>query len=166
MKFDKYLINEKFWDAYKNSPSSNDVIEIFVNPSRRELREIGDGDGVRGVVDFNSKKVYVWTYMVTHVAMFGNTDYAKKMGITDLREMWLDGDGLLDAITFTLAPLNSKQTESDLLDFISRHGNEMQLKNLNKVLERDFKWMNKYEGLGDKLKRQIEDTVTKLDKVI
>ena len=58
MKFRDYLINEDFLTATKNIKGG--TVEIFENPSRKEMREAMDKFGLRFIADSKNKKVYVW----------------------------------------------------------------------------------------------------------
>jgi hypothetical protein len=69
MRLQSYL-NEKFFDAMKHN---GDIFEIFVNPSKKELKEViaFSGHGYRFFIDFKKKNFYAWSDVLFHEPAMG-----------------------------------------------------------------------------------------------
>jgi hypothetical protein len=65
-RIEQFLINEEYFTSSNIKVYTKDrYIEVFVNPSKAELRKIGKGN-VRFVADSENKKVYAWDANYLH----------------------------------------------------------------------------------------------------
>lgn len=63
---------EKYLNAIK-SPTTSGTYEIFVNPTKKEMKEVDDGGGYRYVIDHKNKKFYVFSALTFHKNMMNAT---------------------------------------------------------------------------------------------
>ena len=68
MKFNHYLKEEYISRLSGNFSGKNVQGSLFCNPTGKEVRGIGawDGDYIRFIVNFKTKKLYVWIATIVH----------------------------------------------------------------------------------------------------
>ena len=168
MKFQQYL-NEKFYNATKIW--GHDV-EIFVNPSKRELRDIQEKSpiGYRYIVDFDNKKIYYWHSEVIHidilqdfprmVPQFNHGNYLNYVHSGAFSQRIFTGHGTW----------GSKEVESDtwkiggdLWNAIGKD-DDLLISKLREFTKLNMTWLNKYldtkqvKRFAEVLIKRIEDS--------
>jgi hypothetical protein len=70
----KEFLQEKYFNSFKVSQYGRSrVYDVFTNPSSKEVKELKTeegGAGVRYVIDFKEKKLYMWHASAIHGEMF------------------------------------------------------------------------------------------------
>ena len=156
MRFEKYL-NEKYMTAVKYA---GDTYEVFVNPSKKELREL---DSIRGLIDTKTKKLYVWSAHINHHNMVNNNKMIQRdTGLTDFRKYWKEGDQLDHIFTFdTEGELD--YVNSDNIDYIAREvTTEKALDDMNTLYDADWSFMKKYTN-PNMIKKLIGNAIDVLE---
>lgn len=151
MRLEQYL-TEKFFDSYGN----DQYIEVFKNPSKRDLKEIGSEYGYRVFIDLKNKNVYLATSEVWHMTMLDNSPKLRKeLGNINWFKYW-DGEDKTNEYVI-MGDCNSfmKYFNSDSLGSISREADVDNLERIKKLTEWDYKWLSKY-GFNPK---EIKDMV-------
>jgi hypothetical protein len=122
MRLQRYL-NEKYFGTVRTfTPPAGDY-EIFVNPSKKEMREATDEDGgYRYIIDFKRKKVWMWNANAIHMDIFNVVDEIKP------------DDDL--ALLFT-GDFDGKKYNSDTLNMYDE-------KDAKALLNQDWKWVDRY----------------------
>lgn len=150
MKFENYL-NEKFFNAFNYGGTT---IEIFVNPTKREMREVFKGASewvsVGFICDLIDDKVYFFLRdTIIHQNAFDHIKPGKKL-YKDSR--WLTGEfqvynGVIDDINFnSMEYFSDPQTIKEMLDSDWSYFDKW-LPNLNKTIHDEFRtWKNKNKG--------------------
>lgn len=137
MRLERYL-NEKYLNAVKHSGKT---FEVFTNPSKDELRELGD---IRGIIDTKTKTLYVWSAYMNHYNMMKENPTIKKALGANADFYWSRGQGIDHIFTFD-APSNFSYINSDTMDFISFElSNPKVLEDLNKLYDADWSFMRKW----------------------
>lgn len=122
---------EKYLDTIKNYAGNE--IDIFVNPTKRDMREIKDSYGYRFIIDFYDKKIYMWSAMGAIHA-----DIVKGLGL-DRKKMTNGGykDRYFTGTVDWLIP----RIMSDIFE----HGNyDSKHDDIQSMLNQDIKWLDKY----------------------
>lgn len=124
-------IIEKYFDTWKSSYSGDATVDIWLNPSKQEMRkELNNGKYVRFIIDIKKKNVYVAdANTILHEWMWNFL----KINTKGLGQAIRDDD-------IVIGYTNS----SGALGFMD-NGN-----NLPELHKMDWKWMNKYFSDFDK----------------
>ena len=84
MRLEQYL-KEKFFDGFGNDY----YVEIFKNPTQRDLREIDSDNGFRVFIDLKNKNLYAATAEVWHMGMLQSSPkLQKELGNMDWGKYW------------------------------------------------------------------------------
>jgi hypothetical protein len=151
MRLLKY-INEEYFMRVKNS---NNSVEVFLNPSRKEFKEIAANiNSVRFIANKKTKKVYVWnTYEAIHSDMY------KLIFKGDFQKETFERK-IIPGIADVLSSGKSIMYSSDWLgDFFYRGEYGLTIKDLENT-KKDFQWMNKYINIDryfKDLKNDVND---------
>jgi hypothetical protein len=66
MKFKQYLQEEYVSPIYGKFTGKKVQDHLFCNPTAKELSSIGNGEFVRFIINFRTKKIYVWIGTIMH----------------------------------------------------------------------------------------------------
>jgi len=133
MKFERYL-HEQYYDALQ---IGSHTFEIFINPSKKEIKEVSNysGRGYRFIIDFKQKKFYVWADVIFHEVVM---DFMKEQGnkqIPDFQQYWYKGK--MNDTIFT--------GSSDVYGYHSDHMYTLKKNgDLEKLLKLDMSWLSRY----------------------
>lgn len=162
MRFEKYL-KEDFHDSVK---IYGKMVDIFVNPSMKELKELDPKYGYRFIIDSKKKKFYVWSAEYTHSTILdeklipdfkSHSDYFSRgegadrffTGHSD------DPSGKFnDIYSDTFYGVHGS---SDFGYAAKNHGVEI-VNNIRKLKKEDFSFMNKWFD-EKKIYKIIDDTI-------
>jgi hypothetical protein len=133
-------IVEKYLNAVKYT---SDTYEVFVNPSKKELRAFSGG--LRGLIDTKTKKLYIWSVWINHHNMVNsNKMMQRETGLTDFRKYWKEGDQLDHIFTFD-SEAELDYMNSDNIDYIAREvTTQKTLDDMNALYDADWSFMKKY----------------------
>jgi hypothetical protein len=131
---DVIFLLEDYYGRIKSDsrfPISKQVsTEVFVNPSRKELRDIGDS--IRFLADTNRKQIFVWTAEIMHrqaeIGLFGYQSYKPE-------------------ILLGVAERRGSDYEMTTSDQIVMHGQDMTL------FSYDWTWADRYVRLTPYLEK-------------
>lgn len=170
MKFERYL-NEKFFSGFKQY---GDEVEVFINPSSKEIKEIKDASS-RGTIRFfanmKEKKVYMWNgdnaihqdvvdSGLSPTSGFDYDDYALSGHDADIIFGGTVEKGTTRSDTWDASPSAQYDTPD-----IAKHADDKTLDNVRKMAKQNFSWLSKY-GIDPKgVKRMVDSLVTFLEDV-
>lgn len=121
---------EKFLTGYKSPQRPGTDVEVFVNPTQAEVREVqraSEFKAIRFIVDSRNKKVYMWaSELMLHLQMWNNLK--KELG--DSRKI------------YSCPSLLSGELEKNGYDWYSMSLNDPEDK-IQFYLD-DWKWVDKY----------------------
>lgn len=122
--------------------------EIFINPSKRDLRDaIGDSKGYHFIIDWEKKNVYVFSANQFHETVMNNIPE-----LPDFDSFWKQGNEKIINRIFTgdIYGMNGA-VNSDALyaDIYKRY-------QINDMLDRDWSWVKRYLPV-DKIKDLLEN---------
>lgn len=173
------MMLEKFVDSIKINYSGG-VVDVFVNPDPKELREINADNTMRWVADLDDKKIYVWNGELSiHRPVINKLqkDHGLLQGLSTsnsekdiINETGFDRyiQGLTD--TVNLKHLN---TYVDLLDFVLEDSAvrmyddttaKTLLTKLMNIYEKDLSWMDRYGVSSSKIKDTIGNGIKAVHK--
>lgn len=166
-KFQSYL-NEKFVNAIK---WYNEDIEIFINPSNNEMRDIQTNSpiGYRFFVDFNNKKIYMFSSEIIHLDIL--EEVRGLIPNFSTRDYWLytSGEKYVDRIFSGHGQWGDKKVYSDtwqkgcdLWQHIKKYGDLMHPQ-LIKMLSNDMTWLNKWLDTKQ-IKKYTQDLIDKIEE--
>jgi len=118
--------------------------EIFVNPSKREMKDLMSAsgmDGIRFVLDTDTKKVIVWTGNVTHADMF--RDYPTLIKGFNHGNYYMRGTDADHIFTGAIDKWDNIDSDSWFGDFKTRASQEI-LDNMKLFVEKDLSWAKRY----------------------
>lgn len=69
MKLKVFL--EEFFDSYSifGAKTKKDTVEVFVNPTKKEIDEVSDKDAARFIANPKTKRIYIFTPDVIHYSV-------------------------------------------------------------------------------------------------
>jgi hypothetical protein len=151
-------IVEKYLNAVKYT---GDTWEVFVNPSKKELRAFSGG--LRGLIDTKTKKLYIWSVWINHHNMVNsNKMMQRETGLTDFRKYWKEGDQLDHIFTFD-SEAELDYMNSDNIDYIAREvTTQKTLDDMNALYDADWSFMKKYMN-PNITKKIIADAINTLE---
>lgn len=128
----KNFIKEEWMNTYKYSlvPGLSNSVDVFVNPSRKEFREVHNNNQKysRFVLDNKKKKLYIWSGTeALHREMW--TEISKDIG--DSRQLYISPDLLVGTIDFK----GNIEFESNFIYPLSVW---------EKIYNTNWSWANKY----------------------
>lgn len=129
MKFREYLIKEDFLTGFKNMKKN--VVEIFSNPDKKEMKDSMDKYGLRFIADGKNKNLYTWK-ATESLHSDAWSEIKKESG--DSRNLYRSGELLTGQF--------KTKAVSDTAGFLSPDARE-QLKSM------DWSWMNKWFSVDD-----------------
>ncbi len=136
-------------EKYLNSISGyDDDYEVFVNPSKRDIRDIMDksGYGYRFLINFRDKKFYAFSANTYHQVFF---DYlSKQERLPEWTPYWQMGKG--NDYLFSGHTDSGGRVDTDY--FMQKRTEE----NLTKLLNQDWTWAKKYVDI-DAVRNMIID---------
>jgi hypothetical protein len=131
MNFFKYLNEDYLANFVYNK---NDLVEIFVNPTTKELRTSGaTGYGIRFIIDDNKKDFYIWNGGYTHDTV---VKYLTIRKILLPKPFPIHIYGVADDIKNGLL--------SDIEIYYSEFINNILKSNIDQLEKIDFSWVNKW----------------------
>jgi hypothetical protein len=150
MRLQRYL-NEKYFDSLRDGG-----IEVFVNPSKKEIKDAisVSGYGFRFLVDFKKKLVYVWSDKAFHEIVM---DWMRKKGNKDIPNFdayWYSG---VEATRFFTGSVDKDgSVHSDHTYFLKNRNKDGQVFTEYKeedsladiILAQDMGWLNKYLNIN------------------
>ncbi len=143
----KKLIKEEFKDSLKHPFEKNSTIEIFTNPTNKEIldvaREIGGKKYFRFIANAKTKKIYVFTPSIVH--RFINEYLLGSKGETNPKEHELWG-------VAQKAGREWKVVTSDMLEYTKGSKAE--------VLKQDWEWLKKWVDLSPLLEKIEQGVMT------
>jgi hypothetical protein len=149
MRLQRYL-NEKYYNTIvlnKSTPALSGQFEVFVNPSKKELKEVTDEDGYRFTIDFRTQKVYVQGALSFHEDLFNSTPDLPKH-----KHYWY-GDFRLHTQIFTGNFARGTMIDSDVLGRYKKQ-------EIIDLLEQDWSWVKRFlpaDKIIDMLEKRIKD---------
>jgi len=151
MRFQKY-INEKYLNTVHQKFMNIDA-EVFINPSRKELRElIDDTGGYRFILDFKNKNMYAFTMDMFHETFFKREDFWMTWN-----QFWTNGKNIDKVFTGAVDGINNR-VESDMMIRFGMESYKYK-KELQKLLDQNWSWVKHIDI--DKAKKLIQDVVDK-----
>jgi hypothetical protein len=162
---------EKFLDAFQRT---GNTIEVFVNPSKKELASIPDNQaahGYRFFIDADKKKIYFLAGEVIHYwALANSRELVRelKMGTSKWSSAWATGEHV-DRIMMGYTDRKMQNIVMDILDEVpngSKKYREQTIENLQAFLDKDISWVKKY-GINPKdIEGPIKARISKLEKLV
>jgi len=146
MRFEQYL-NEKYIGTY------HEITEVFLNPSKRELKDAiaVTGYGYRFMVDFKKKEFYAWTDRIFHDhIMTWLRDEQGRNYLPDFHSYWYKGKENDFIFTGSYSTYDGGTFESDHMYTVEKNGS------LDALLAQDMTWLNKYID-SKKMKALFQD---------
>lgn len=123
----KHYLNEKYIGRVKTKYSKSS--EIFVNPSFKEMREVGPE--IRFIADSRDKKLYVWNiYSVLHFDAWLYIKPTEDDNSLAMKGTIFEGEAQQSGGSFTVINSNILNTWYDT--------------KMVRKLQQKFKWVNKY----------------------
>jgi len=133
MRLEQYLLNEKYLERIKTRKGS---VEIFINPSRKELIESNGKYGIRFIADNKTKKLYVWNaYDANHF------DVWKQLKGKELP--YIDVDMFHGLAETKGGKVILKETHQVRVWVFDKQDDKI------KQLYKNFQWMNKYIDISN-----------------
>lgn len=129
MKLRDFLLQEKYQTAMKNI--AGQTIEIFKNPSRKEMQEVMGKRGVRFIADAKNKTLYVWDAM----GVLHGEAWKKIKNETGDNRVLYKSDEILTGVYKTKA-------HSDAAGFLPQSIRES-------MKEKDWSWTEKWFSVDD-----------------
>lgn len=164
MRLQRY-INEKWLEMLNNHDT-----DIFVNPSKKEIREILDGSyGFRYFMDFKKKKLYLFSDNIFHrnVVSEGNRSKVEQELGMNWGDYWRGTDKTIAYIIMGDCDKNMNNLNSDAFNQFeggaeSRNGNKAFSK-LNELAKLDYTWLSKYGFSPASVRTMVLDTINYID---
>jgi len=154
----EFGMDEEWKDSFKTwgrnpGVTKSKMIDVFVNPTTKEMLEAEEGLALRFIADSNTKKVYVFTPEMLH------WEIAQKLGLSDGMEDYFNNTKLLGGI----GKLSSGKFRLERLPHNVRNigAGPKELQTLVTKAKRDWSFVDKYvAGTSTKLK----ETATSYEK--
>ena len=134
MRLQQYL-KEKYLNTF-HQDYGNEDFEVFINPSKKELRELVNQEGgFRFLIDFKNKKFYAFSSR-----MFHDTVISKLPNLPNWIEFWKKGVGL--EYIYTGAKAGDRYESDAMIRFgAESYKYEGKLKQLS---EQDWRWTGSF----------------------
>ena len=163
MRFQSYL-NEKWYDTV----SGHDA-EIFVNPSKKEIRDILESaDGFRFFMDFRKKKLYLFSDELFHRQVV--SEGASKLQ-RELKMNWHNyWEGEDPSIAYVIMGDCDKRMNNINSDAFNQYeGGEgrpgyIAFSKLNELAKLDYTWLSKYGFSPASVRTIVLETIKYIDE--
>lgn len=163
MRLHQYL-TEKWYDTLDR----NDT-DIFVNPSKKEIREILEhGYGFRYFMDFKKKKLYLFNSTIFHrnVVSAESNKVSRELKMY-WGDYWRGTDPTIAYIIMGDCDRNMNNNNSDAFNqYDGRDGGNGQqaLDKLKELSKLDYTWLNKYGFSPASIRTMVLETIEYIEQ--
>jgi hypothetical protein len=136
MKF-KQFINEKYLTTFSNAGNN---IEVFLNPSSKELRDIPSFPAYRFLINFKTKEFYAWHVNTFHDNIMDFVSSKNLAKFPKFKEYWYGHKNNDYIFTGSVDPDGS--VYSDHMYTLKKDGDNL------KLLKHDFSWLKHFININ------------------
>lgn len=163
MRLQRYL-NEKFYNGFMHYGTE---IEVFVNPSSKELKELKDNNSeIRFLANMKEKKVYMWDGdRVTHedavdggVMPTSGFNYRRYVFTGENADIIFGGTVLTQSGKLESDSWDARPTANYPKTDLEKMADKSTLESVRKMTKNNFSWLKKY-GVDPKATKDIVDSL-------
>jgi len=154
MRLQNYLL-EKYYDSAGSTGA-----EIFINPSKRDFKEMDARYGYRFFIDFRKKNIYMFNSDTYHREVIGTSGKYYKLN-KELNLNWESyWNGTADSIEYVImgdCNMNMSNVNSDSLMELADSWYDRSLEKVQTLTTHDYNWLSKYGFNPKEVKGMVEE---------